>query len=158
MSGEKQPSSMPRMLAIRCHDCGARTSTRSWLKEYWVRVRTSDHQGRLKYFLCPRCTRARAAGFSVLELLLVMALIAVLTALTGPAVERAYRAAVARTAWVYHCTQARHHELDGIELPSGVPRFIEMTTDQAFERFYPQYRSFADVPTSTVKYWRKDPR
>lgn len=103
-------------------------------------------------------SRAARAGFTILELLLVMAVLLVLTAMTGPAVERAYRAAVARAAWSYHCAQVRYHELDYIELPSSTPSFLGMTTDQAFKRFYPQYRSFADVPAQTVKYWRRDPR
>lgn len=91
----------------------------------------------------------------LIELLLVTAIMAVLVGMLTPAIARASRAAKARAAWAYHCAQVRHHEVDHIELPSTAPSFLTMTTDQAFRRFYPQYRSFADVPTHTVNYWRR---
>lgn len=102
-------------------------------------------------------SRAARAGFTVLELLLVMAVLLILTAMTGPAVERAYRGAVARAAWTYHFGECRHQQLDWVEFYE-VPDFCTMTADQAFRHTYPKYRRYADVPDEIVRGWRLTPK
>lgn len=108
----------------------------------------------LAFWHRPRRRRTVERGFTLIEFLVASAIIVLLAGATLPALARAYRGAVARASWSVHCTQARHAEVDNLERPATASRFVEMTTDQAFRRFYPQYRSYADVPRDTVRYWR----
>ncbi len=83
-----------------------------------------------------RSHQALARGFSLIELLGVIAIMAILAALLAPAALRAHRQAATRAAWTAYWHQAQIHQVDAAE--GEFTAYWQMTPDEAFARLYVQ--------------------
>lgn len=103
----------------------------------------------------PSASKRRLSASTLLELLCVIAILALLAGALLPSASRAYGDTRARLAWVNYYRQMRvSYAEDG-----GATRSVEwlsLSSDQAFRKLYPYYKRYEDVPKKTIAMWKAD--
>ena len=99
------------------------------------------------------------AGYSMVELLGVIAIIAILAAMILPSVARACHQARARSAWTAYWHQAQATAFLDDDLPSGSATHWLQTPDQAWQRINgARGITWAQVTPEHVRVWRESTR
>lgn len=94
-----------------------------------------------------------AGGFTLLELLCVIAVITVLLAMAVPSVVRAYRACAARTAWTEYWHNVQLTAMANDQLPPVMDPYL-VSPDDAWRQTYQMLGSserYADVSWETIR-------
>lgn len=102
---------------------------------------------------------ATTTGFSLVELLTVVAVISVLVAMLLPATVRAFHHASARAAWTAYWTQARATAFAQDDLPESSAAYWLQTPDQAWDRINgARGITWEQVSRERVQVWRDSTR